>query len=213
MSEDVKRQYTSAVRREQAASTRLRILEAAAELFDTNGYGRTTIKQIASKASVASDTVYAVFGSKGRVLTALIDLRLTDSSGVTNVMELPEALAIRDAKDQNEQIHLYARFMVQALKRVGSVYGMMRSAAEVDAEMSAIYEEMQAYRARNAKVIAGWIAKNGPLRVKRDRAGEIIWALASPELSGMLCEQQGWSESTYGAWLEDTLVHALLPLA
>ncbi len=66
-----KRSYSSAVREENAAQTRVRILEAAGDLFALNGYARTTIREIADWANVAVDTVYAVFGNKARVLTAL----------------------------------------------------------------------------------------------------------------------------------------------
>jgi AcrR family transcriptional regulator len=51
------------VRDEQAARTRVRILDAASELFLDRGYGRTTMKDIADRAGVARDTVHAVFGS------------------------------------------------------------------------------------------------------------------------------------------------------
>ena len=207
-----KRPYISPVRHEQAALTRRRILEAADELFAADGYARTTVKLIAERAHVASDTLYAVFGSKSRVLTALIDLRLTDSTEITSELELPEAIAIRDETDQREQIALYVRFAIHGLERVGRVYAIMRSAAAVDIEMSSILVEMQSYRAQNAKTIAGWIAKNGRLRVKKERAGEIMWALTSHELAGMLREEQGWLTEEYSAWLEDTLANALLAL-
>ena len=75
-----KRSYSSAVRKEQAAQTRARILEAAGELFESNGYARTTIAAIAERAGVAADTVYAIFGNKARVLTALIDVRLAPAA-------------------------------------------------------------------------------------------------------------------------------------
>src|SRR3954447_8248553 len=70
------RSYTSTVRQEQAAGTRQRILDAANECFLSDGYGHTTVAGIARAAGVAPDTIYKTFGSKGRVLTALIDRRL-----------------------------------------------------------------------------------------------------------------------------------------
>jgi AcrR family transcriptional regulator len=206
-----KRAYRSSVRQEQAAATRARILEAAGTLFERDGYARTTIKQIADEAGVAADTVYAVFGSKGRVLTALIDLRLAGSAGVTSVLDRPEVSAVRHEPDQRAQIALYARGMIDALARVGTVYEIMRSAADVDLEMAKIYREMQGYRLRNAKLIAGWFAANGPLRVSTERAGEIMWTLASPELGRMVREGAGWTDEEHVSWLEDALVRTLLP--
>lgn len=210
MTRRVKRTYNSTVRREQAALTRMRILDAADELFATNGYARTTIQQIAARADVVAETVYAGFGSKGRVLTALLDLRLTQSQDVSSALELPEATAIRDETDQAKQIARFVRFSVLAQDRIHRVYGILRSAAAVDDEMASIYREMQSYRAQNAKTIAGWIASNGRLRVTRERAGEIMWGLAAPELAEMLKQQHGWSTAQYAGWLEDTLARTLL---
>jgi AcrR family transcriptional regulator len=206
-----KRPYASTVRQEQAALTRRRILEAADELFAAEGYARTSIGRIAKRAGVADDTVYVVFGSKGRVLTALLDQHLVHGADVTNELDLPEAKAIRDERDQRSQLALYVRFLVDGLDRIGRVYAIMRSAALVDDEMSAIFAEMQMYRARNVSRVVGWIAKNGRLRVTKKRASEIMWALTSQEVASMLREQQRWSTGEYAEWLEDALAHALLP--
>src|ERR1700716_3556721 len=97
-----KRSYTSIVRKEQAALTRSLIVDAAVDLFTSQGYARTTVRAIAERAGVAPDTVYASFGSKVRVLTAVIDSRLAPS-GVDNVMDRPEAVAVRDDPDQRSQ--------------------------------------------------------------------------------------------------------------
>src|SRR2546423_6513780 len=110
---DVKgsRKYSSALRDEQAARTRRRILDAASVLFLERGYARTTMKDIADLAGVARDTVHAVFGSKARVLTALIDLRLVPDGSVASARERPDALAVRDEVDQRKQIDLFASFI------------------------------------------------------------------------------------------------------
>src|ERR1700704_4840988 len=90
------RKYSSPLRDEQAARTRTRILDAASELFLERGYARTTMKDIADLAGVARDTVHAVFGSKARVLTALIDILLVPDNSVANVTEQPHVRAIKD---------------------------------------------------------------------------------------------------------------------
>src|SRR4051812_5901525 len=92
------RSYNSPLRREQAARTRQRILDAAADLFIGKGYGATSIRSIAEAAGVAPDTVYATFGSKARLLSALIDVRLAPG-GESSILDRPEAQAIRDERD------------------------------------------------------------------------------------------------------------------
>ena len=204
-----KRPYRSPTRERQAAQTRQRIVEAAAGLFLDQGYGRTTIRQIAEAAGVVSDTVYASFGSKIRVLTAVVDARLAPA-GEPNLMDRPEALAVRDETDQRRQLELFAHDMNVVLARVGPVYEILRTAAAVEPGAAEVYAEMNGYRFANLSNVARWLAERGPLRVDVDRAAEIIWGLASPEVARMFKTLRGWSDEAYAEWLADTLARSLL---
>jgi AcrR family transcriptional regulator len=206
-----KRAYDSPVRQEQAAQTRARIVEAAAGLFEAAGYARTTIRQVADAAGVAVDTVYATFGSKPRVLTAVIDDRLSAGTGAANVMERPEAIAVRDEPDQRRQLALLARDLAAVVARVGPVFEIMRTAASVEPGMAAVYAEMQGYRAQNLRRAVEWVAARGPLRVSVDDAADTLWVLAAPDVARLLCQGKGWTTEDYATWLEDVLVRTLLP--
>jgi AcrR family transcriptional regulator len=206
-----KRKYFSAVREEQAVRTRARILDAASQLFLERGYARTTMKDIAAQADVARDTVHAIFGSKARVLTALIDQRLVPDDSVANVTQRPDALAIRDAVDQRQQIKLFAEFIAGISTELRPVFEILRTASAVEPEMAKVFEEMDRFRLINMRTYARWIAARGPLRVSTRRAGEIIWAVASLDVARMLCDEIGWTESQHARWLADSLVRTLLP--
>lgn len=210
---DVKgnRKYSSAVRDEQAARTRTRILDAASDLFLERGYARTTIKDIADQAGVARDTVHAVFGSKARVLTALIDLRLVPDGSVASARERPEALAVRDEIDQRKQIELFASFIAGISTQLRPVFEILRTASAVEPDMANVFEEMDRYRMMNMQTYARWIAARGSLRVSTRKAGEIIWTLASPDVGRMLCDELGWTQTQHARWLSDTLSRTLLP--
>ena len=199
------------VREEQAARTRTRILEAASELFLERGYARTTMKDIAAQANVARDTVHAIFGSKARVLTALIDLRLVPDGTVANVTQTPDAQAVRDEVDQRKQIELFAKFIAGISTELRPVFEILRTASAVEPEMAEVFEEMDRFRLSNMQTYAQWIAARGPLRVSSRQAGEIIWALASLDVGRMLCDEIGWTESEHARWLSDTLIRTLLP--
>jgi AcrR family transcriptional regulator len=210
---DVKdrRKYVSAVRGEQAARTRARILDAASELFLERGYARTTMKDVAAQAEVARDTVHATFGSKAQMLTALIDQRLVPDDSVANVTERPDAMAIRDEVDQRQQIELFARFIAAISTELRPVFEILRTASAVEPEMAKVFEEMDRFRMKNMQTYARWIAARGPLRVSTRRAGEMIWAVASPDVARMLCDEIGWTESQHARWIADTLIRTLLP--
>jgi AcrR family transcriptional regulator len=205
-----KRAYASRVRDEQAAQTRARILGAAGDLFEANGYARTTIAAIAERAGVAPDTVYATFKNKARILTALIDDRLAPAPGVESVLDRPEARAVRDETDQRTQVKNFARDIAQLSERVRPIYEIMRTASAVEPQMAAIHAEMDTYRLHNMRQFASWIAASGPLRMDVDRAAETIWAVASPDVARMLCDARGFTRDQYAQWLEETLVRVLL---
>jgi AcrR family transcriptional regulator len=205
-----KRPYHSAVRAEQAARTRDRIVEAAAGLFESEGYGRTTVRAIAEAAGVAPDTVYATFGSKIRVLTAIIDARLAPA-GEQSVLDRPEVAEVRDERDQRRQLELFARDMSVLVARVGPVYEILRTAAAVEPGAAAVFAEMDGQRFANLSNVARFLAANGQLRVEVDRAAEIIWALASPDVARLLRQGRGWSDDEYAQWLADTLTRTLIP--
>jgi AcrR family transcriptional regulator len=206
-----KRRYTSTVREEQAARTRMRILDAASELFLERGYALTTMKDIAARADVARDTVHAIFGNKAQVLTALIDLRLVPDGTVTNVTQRPDAQAIKNEVDQRKQVELFAKFIAGISTELRPIAEILRTASAVEPEMAKVFEEMNRFRMNNMQTYAKWIAARGPLRVSTRRAGEIIWALASPDVARMLCNDIGWTESQNARWLADTLIRTLLP--
>ncbi len=211
MAEPVKRRtYRSALRTEQAALTRRLIVEAAAEVFVDFGYARTTIKEIASRAGVAQDTVYATFGTKARVLTAVLDLRLVPG-GEPSIMATAGSLALRDEPDQRQQLHRFARGMASISARIRPMFELLRTAAAVEPEVEEAFAEMERQRLAHMRQIAHWIAARGPLKTSPERAGEVIWALTSPDMGRMLCDVQGWSEAEHAAWLEDMLAYALLP--
>jgi hypothetical protein len=68
-----RRRYHSAIRQEHAEQTRVRIRDAARRLFSKHGFAGTTVRAIAQEAGVAEPTVYAVYGSKSTIFTALME--------------------------------------------------------------------------------------------------------------------------------------------
>ena len=63
-------------RQVRKAATRTRVLDAARELFDTQGYQGTTIREIARHAGVSVGSVFTSFASKGEILSQVMEERL-----------------------------------------------------------------------------------------------------------------------------------------
>jgi AcrR family transcriptional regulator len=68
--------YPSTARQTQKEATRGRVLAAARELFDTQGYEGTTIREIARHAGVSVGSVFTTFDSKGVILSQVMQDRL-----------------------------------------------------------------------------------------------------------------------------------------
>ena len=107
-------------------------------------------------------------------------------------------------------MHLFAKEITLLSARVRPVFEILRTASAVEPEMAAVYAEQEEFRRRNMRLVAGWIDARGPLRVDVERAAEIMWVLASPDVARLLCDVRGWSVDEHAAWLEETLVRSLL---
>jgi AcrR family transcriptional regulator len=64
------------LRQTQKQATRNRVIEAARELFDTQGYQGTTIRDIATHAGVSVGSVFTTFASKYDILSEVMQGRL-----------------------------------------------------------------------------------------------------------------------------------------
>jgi len=77
------------LRGEVAALKRARIIAAAVELFDNNGYENTTLEEIAQALGVTKPFIYAHFKSKVQLLSEICSYGITTSQRVLeSVMEL-----------------------------------------------------------------------------------------------------------------------------
>jgi AcrR family transcriptional regulator len=208
-----RRPYRSRLRAEQAAQTRLRILEASGDLFAQRGYGATTIDAVAASAGVAVDTVYAIFGTKKGMLSALIDLRVTGSSEGSDVLAGEAPRALRNVSNQRQMIAGFAADIVPRIERVRPIDDVMQSAGAIDPEIAELRARMQENRFSKLRIFIEWLAANGALRrdMDVDEAAASAWTLTSPEVNRLLRDVRGWSSQRYQEWLSTTLVRLLLP--
>ena len=91
------------------------------------------------------DTVYATFGSKARLLTALLDIRLAPG-GQTGILDRPEMQAIRGERDPRQLLRLFARDYAAMSERVRPVAEVLRTAKAAEPQMAAVREEMEVHR-------------------------------------------------------------------
>ena len=100
----------------KALETRRRILDAAEDLFTSNGYASTTMTAIAEQADVAVQTLYAVFGNKRAILTELIDARVVGDDHAGSLPDRQDWRAMEREPDPHRQLALFA----QIATRIGN---------------------------------------------------------------------------------------------
>jgi len=208
-----RRRYDSVLRQEQARQTRARILDAAQTLFSERGYANTTMEAIAGGARVATDTVYATFRNKQGVLHALLDVRVAGDELPIGVLDREGPQAVRLDRTQAGQIARFTEDVTGILERARPVDDIMRGAAAVDPDIAALRTRMQEGRYDNMRQLVSWLTANGPLRdgMSEEDAAAIAWAVASPEVHGLLRVGRGWTQERYREWLAATMTRTLLP--
>jgi AcrR family transcriptional regulator len=209
---DVKspRPYSSRVRDEQAARTRTRIVHAADELFRERGYAGATMKDIAERAGVARDTVHAVFGSKANLIPAIVDLRLVPDESVPNVADSPEGRAVAEETDPVRQVELFAEFITKLNVELRPVLELTRNAAASEPAVAETLAMLEGNRRKNMQRYVEWFAARGPLRTSLTEAGDTLFAIVSPEVGRLLCDELGWSRQQHADWVADVLKRTLL---
>ncbi len=207
------RKYDSSHRKEQSRQTRLQISNAAHHLFIKHGYTGTTIDAIAQEAGVAQKTVYAIFGSKRKILSFLLDISLGGDDQPVSILERPEPQAVLHDTDQNRQLAMFAQGITEIMSRAAPVFEIMRCAANNESEIANLIQNLYQERLNNIRTFVHHVAANGPLRSGLDEAyaSEIVWAITSPEVFQLLTVQHDWSKEKYSHWLADTFTRILLP--
>ena len=207
------RRYDSSLRKEQARQTRIRMLDAAQRLFAERGYASSTIEAIASEAGVAVDTVYASFGSKRGLLSALVNVRVGGDDQPVELLDRPGPQMVRREPNQRVQLALFAKDVSAIIERARPVDDITMGAAAVDPEIAAFRARLQQTRFENMRRFVSWVAANGPLRegMTEEDAAAIVWSLTSTEMHRLLRVERAWTPERYAEWLGQTLTRTLLP--
>jgi AcrR family transcriptional regulator len=207
-----KRRYDSRRRREQAAATRLAILEAAHHLFERQGYGATTMAAIATEAGVALKTVYLAFDTKSGLLRALWNLRLRAGRDETPVAQQHWYQEVLEQPDPEHQLRLNARNSRAAKLRIATVLEVIHAAAPLDSDIAALWARIQSDYHANQRVIVETLDEKGALKagLDVDRATDLLWTINHPNLWHLLVGERGWTPEQFEEWTGDLACSQLL---
>jgi AcrR family transcriptional regulator len=198
------------LRDEQAAATRHRVFAAARALFETNGYAATTVNEVAAAAGVSPETIYKSIGGKSGLLDGIIE------DAIAGPQQLPpeeqdEHRNIAGLATPHERLRAYVAFCCGVLERTKPAHRILRSAADSEPRAAEVRAQQQRTRlVRNTSHLHAFIGPALRPGLTVEQAGQLFYALSSPELYELLTTQLHWTAHDHQQWLADIAVRELL---
>lgn len=205
------RTYDASRRRQAAEASRRTILARARELFLQQGFGATTITEIAAASAVSVESIYKNFGGKAGLVRALHAQSLLGTGGLP--AEQRSDLAQVRADDPRELMEQFGRFTEEVSPLAAPISLLIRDAAATgDADMASLLKDVDDARHRRMLHNARQLIGRGLLRpgMSPEEAADIMFACTTPELFETLVLKRGWSAEQYGRFIASTLAANLL---
>jgi len=198
-------------RADKARRTRLALIAAAAELFAERGYTGTTIEAIAQKAGVARPTVFTSMPGKPQLLKEARDVAIAGDDEPVPIPQRTWYVQTLAQSDPVVLLRMQSGNNRRILERVAALELVIR-ATGADPALATLAAEARRQRRFGAATITGRLHELGALRpgLTHEAAGDIYYAIASPEVFMLLTHDQGWSGTAYEEWLADQLIYALV---
>ena len=197
--------YHSPRRQQAAAATREAIIEAAQELFATQGYGCTTVAQVAEAAQVAPNTVYTSVGGKPQLLAAITE-GAADDPGVAQTLA-----TVAQSTDPAEVIRLTAAGTRQVNERRAKTVAVLLDNAQAD---PAAAEMLQVAVRRYRDALAALARRLEDLGAVEpsdlNRTADVFWYLFGWTSWRILITDLQWSWDEAEQWLAQRGIEALL---
>jgi AcrR family transcriptional regulator len=206
----VKRPYRSTRRREQAGETRRRIIRAAHDLFVSQGYGRTTIAEVASAAGVAVETVYAAFRNKHTLLRQVWYATFRGDEQDIRLLDRPEIRAVLAEPDLATRLRAHAVALTPVFRRITPLLRALQGATTSEPAAAAMLAEFDQRRLDAAGHYARAAAATGQLDVGEQECSDLLAATMEGALWYRLVEERGWSEERFAHLLGTMWVAALV---
>jgi AcrR family transcriptional regulator len=214
MDGDVKpaRRRGTAAPQARTRRTKASVVDAARRLFEERGYAATTIEAISEGSDTPQATIYRLFASKLGILKAVIDVAIVGDDEDVAMADRPQVQELLADPDARQLLAQFAALLRDLMARTAPVHRLLADAARSDPDAASLLAENSRQRQQGQQRIARSLARSGALRpdLRERDAADIIHALASPEVYGLLVLDRGWSGERYERWIASTLTGQLL---
>ncbi len=207
------RRYDGSGRLADAAERRRRVVEVARRLFLEQGYGATSIAEIAREAGVSGPLVYAAFESKAGILARVADVAVAGSDDEEGLIrERGDFARVFDpALSPRERIHVGMHAARQVHERSADVLRLVDSVAGTDAGVQELSVKLHDLAYEDGLMFTRALQAAGVRAdVPEEELATAIVTLTDSGSYARLVFDRGWSADRFEAWASDTLCWMLL---
>nr|WP_062332832.1 TetR/AcrR family transcriptional regulator [Herbidospora sakaeratensis] len=206
--DDVKRPDKRA---ERSRRTREKVVEAARELFLAQGYGATSLQEVADRAGVAVQTVYFVFRNKRTLFKDVVDTSIAGDTAPVATMDREWFRAACAEPTAAGQLRAHVHGTREILGRVAPIMPLIAAAAATDPEIAAQWPGGPDPRHTVHHAAAEALARKPDTRpgLSVEMAADLLFGLLSPQLYLIFVHDRGWSPDTWEEWARTTLTAQL----
>jgi AcrR family transcriptional regulator len=197
-------------RRERSRRTKARLVEAAAELFLADGYLAVTIEALAERAGVSVQTVYYVFGTKPKILAAVLEATIAGDLDPVPVVEREWVDELRAAPDADAAISLLVDGAVAIVARAAPTFAVVQNAS-ADPEVRALLDDTKQRRRADQRHLLEVLAESGHLSPETaiDALADGFYAIVNEEVFQLLTVDCGWDQDRFRRWVMSVVHHQL----
>ncbi len=205
------RTYTSALRAEQAANTRRRVLDASAQCFSDSGFAGTSLRDIAAVAGVSVETV-KLNGPKSALLINAFEHVFSGAEGHESFEERDAVRAMMALKDNDEFAAQMIGFITDGRRRTSRLWSAFVAAASSDERVHHVLGDFLQRTEKDMNNAITECDRRGMIttRTPRSELADALAFLISPEGYEQLVAQAGWSHEQYTKWVVDAVRKVVL---
>ncbi len=205
----VKRSYDASGRQARAQEARQRVIDVAHDLFIREGYGRTTIADIARGADVSVETIYSAFGSKAALLKKVWYVRFRGDEQDVRLLHRPEIQEMLREPDLVVRLRRHAAVMTPVFRRFVPLHRALLAAAATEPTAADMVAEFDAGRLDASTHFAKAAKTTGQLAPSKAECRDVYYATLDGALWHRMVHERDWSDERFAAFLGDLWVSLL----
>ncbi len=205
-----KRRYDGSGRRRDATERQERIIDAAHTRFLRDGYGATSIEQIARDAGTSTQTVYAAFTNKAGILRRVVDVAVAGDHEEIALIDRPDPQAIFTAPDSAARLELAIDVAVSVHSRSAHLIALTQSLAGGDPAVRQLADDLDQQVRTDAERFLGTAADDLRADQPMSHLVDVTLLITGPLSWHRLVNERGWTADEWRTWALESMQHLVM---